>query len=66
MKQKNIVKELSTNELVDRISEEKANLSKLQLNHAVSPIENPAKIKTVRRLVAQLKTELTQRQKNKN
>lgn len=66
MKQKSIVKELTTNELVDRISEEKSNLIKLRLNHAVSPIENPAKIKGVRKLIAQLKTELTQRQNANN
>jgi len=39
------INQLSTNDLVDRIKEEKATLMKLKLNHAVSPIENPQKIK---------------------
>jgi large subunit ribosomal protein L29 len=40
MKQADI-KQLSTSDLRDRVKEEKATLSKLKLNHSVSPIENP-------------------------
>lgn len=56
------VKQLSANDLVEKIGEEKASLSRLTLNHSVSPIENPAKIKISRRTVARLKTELRARQ----
>ncbi|UEG52719.1 50S ribosomal protein L29 [Mucilaginibacter daejeonensis] len=52
---------LSTEELVARISEVKTDLTKLKFAHAVSAIENPIRIKNVRREVARLNTELTKR-----
>jgi large subunit ribosomal protein L29 len=52
---------LSTEELVARINEEKTNLTKLKFAHAVSAIENPVRIKSSRREVARLNTELTKR-----
>ena len=60
MKQEDI-KQLSTTDLTDRIKEQKNSLSKLKLNHAVSPIENPASITANRKTVARLKTELRSR-----
>jgi large subunit ribosomal protein L29 len=56
------INQLSTNDLVDRIKEEKATLMKLKLNHAVSPIENPQKIKFSRKAVARLQTEFRKRE----
>jgi large subunit ribosomal protein L29 len=53
--------ELSTEELVARVSEEKANLTKLKFAHAVSAIENPLRIQKVRKDVARLNTEITKR-----
>ena len=53
--------ELSTEELVARIGEERANLTKLKFAHAVSAIENPTRITKVRKDVARLTTELTKR-----
>ena len=53
--------DLSTEELVARIGEEKANLTKLKFAHAVSAIENPTRITKVRKDVARLTTELTKR-----
>ena len=55
------ITELSTEELVVRIGEEKANLTKLKFAHAVSAIENPTRITKVRKDVARLNTELTKR-----
>ncbi len=55
------IKELTTEEVVARINEEKANLTKLKFAHAVSAIENPSRIKKVRKDVARLNTELTKR-----
>ncbi|MVN90011.1 50S ribosomal protein L29 [Mucilaginibacter aquatilis] len=52
---------LSTEELVARIGEEKTNLTKLKFAHAVSAIENPNRIKVIRKEVARLNTELTKR-----
>jgi len=61
MKQ-HVITELSTPELKERLVEEKLQLSKLTLNHAVSPIENPNKIKEQRKTVARLLTEIRKRE----
>jgi large subunit ribosomal protein L29 len=53
--------ELSTEELIARVGEERANLTKLKFAHAVSAIENPTRITKVRKDVARLTTELTKR-----
>jgi len=52
---------LTTEEVVVRINEEKANLTKLKFAHAVSAIENPLRINKVRKDIARLNTELTKR-----
>ncbi|MBA3664474.1 MAG: 50S ribosomal protein L29 [Bacteroidetes bacterium] len=62
MKNKEIVG-LSDQELMDKIKEEEASLNKLTLNHAVSPVENPAKIRADRRNIARLNTEVNKRKK---
>ncbi len=56
------IKQLSTKDLVERIRDEKGALSKLKLNHSVSPIENPAKITYSRKTIARLLTELRSRE----
>jgi large subunit ribosomal protein L29 len=60
MKQ-NIVKDLTTDEIRDRISEERTNYARLKMSHAVSPIENPLKIRSTRKLIARLETEYKKR-----
>ncbi len=57
-----VIKELSTQDLQDRLEEEKKQLSKLKLNHAVSPLENPNKIKDYRKTIARIQTELRKRE----
>lgn len=47
---------LTESELTERIAAEQENLSKLRFAHAISPIENPNRIRESRRLVARLKT----------
>ena len=58
------IKELSVAELQERIDAEKENLSRIKLNHTVSPIENSSEIKKSRRDIARMLTIL--RQKNSN
>lgn len=58
------IKELSVKDLQERIAAEKAELSKLKIQHAVSPIENPSIIKKSRRDIARMETVL--REKNAN
>ncbi|HNS18205.1 MAG TPA: 50S ribosomal protein L29 [Bacteroidales bacterium] len=57
-----VIKELSTPELLERLEEEKKQLTRLKLNHAVSPIDNPNRIKTYRRTIARIITELRKRE----
>ncbi|MBQ2064726.1 MAG: 50S ribosomal protein L29 [Paludibacteraceae bacterium] len=59
------VKELTDKELVERIGTERANLSKMKLNHAISPIDNPCQIREARKTVARLLTEKRRREMNK-
>ena len=60
MEQK-VIRELTTPEILERMDEENRQLTKLKLNHAVSPLENPNKIKVYRKTIARLKTELRYR-----
>ena len=62
MKQETIIKELSTIELRERLDAESKQLQKMKLNHAVSPLENPQKIKVYRKTIAKMETELRKRQ----
>jgi large subunit ribosomal protein L29 len=55
------IRDLTDAELQARINEDKDMLQKLYFNHAVSPIENPAKIRTIKRDIAKMKTVLTER-----
>ena len=57
-----VIKELSTEELVERLDAEKSQINKLKLHHAVSPIENPQKIKETRKGIARILTELRNRE----
>ena len=56
------IKDLSVDDLTEKLQEQTNVLSKLKLSHAVSPIENPMQIKDVRRTVARLQTELRKRE----
>jgi large subunit ribosomal protein L29 len=52
------IKALTLDELKSKVKGEKEGLQKLKFAHAVSPIENPMKIKEARKLIARLNTEL--------
>jgi large subunit ribosomal protein L29 len=60
------IKELSTQEIQERIEDIKNVLVRMRLNHAVSPLDNPNKIGITKRDIARLKTELRTRQINEN
>ena len=59
------IREIATNELAERIEAELANYNQMVLNHAISPLDNPAQIKKLRRTIARMKAELHQRELNK-
>ena len=58
------IKELTNNEIVERIQTEQENLVRLRLNHAVSPLDNPTKINNAKKNIARLKTVLRERELN--
>jgi len=60
MKQE-VIKELSTADIYDRLEEERKHLTKLRMNHAVSPLENPHQISDNKKTIARLETELRKR-----
>ena len=55
--------ELTDQELQERLDNEKDYLSRLKLNHAISPLDNPNKIVESRRSVARLTTEVNRRKR---
>ena len=59
------IKDLTTEEIKEKIETEKAALTKMKMSHAVSPLENPMLIRTTRRNIARLMTELRKRELNK-
>ena len=52
------IKALSVEEIKQKLVSEKEAYNKMKFAHAISPIENPTKIKESRKLVARLQTEL--------
>lgn len=61
MKQAVII-EMSTEELLGKLTEERATLAKLNLAHAVSPLENPVQIREKKKTVARILTEVRRRE----
>ncbi|HRP58808.1 MAG TPA: 50S ribosomal protein L29 [Vicingus sp.] len=55
------IKDLSVDDLTEKLLEQKSILNKFKLSHAVSPLENPAQIKFDRRTIARINTELRKR-----
>ena len=52
------IKALSIEELTSKLTVEQENLTKLKFAHAITPIENPIRIKEARKLIARIKTEI--------
>ena len=61
MKQAVII-EMSTEDLLGSLSEVRATLAKLNLAHAVSPLENPVIIRETKKTVARILTEARKRE----
>ena len=56
------IREMSTSDLNAKINDEQLRLKKLEFAHAISPLENPMNIRTLRRDIARLKTELKKKE----
>ena len=53
------IEKLSIEDLQDKLADYQKQLLDLKMNHAVSPLENPLQIKTVRRTISRLLTAIT-------
>ncbi len=58
------IKEMSTQDLIDRLEVMEKEYRQLKINHSISPVDNPAKITADRRMIARVKTELRARELN--
>ena len=54
--------ELSSAEILERIDANQDSLTRMKMNHAISPLDNPMKIRETRRNIARLETILRQKQ----
>ena len=59
------LKELETKDLVEKLEAAVAAYNVKKLNHNITPLENPSQVKSARRDIARMKTELRQRELNK-
>ena len=59
------IKEMTTSDLVERVEAEVVRYHQMLLNHSISPLDNPAEIKKLRRTIARMKTVLRERELNK-
>jgi large subunit ribosomal protein L29 len=56
------IKNLSAGDIQNKLAEVKAEFSKMKLAHKISPLENPIQIRDLRKTIARLNTELTNKQ----
>ena len=56
------IRELSTSDLIERIDTEQTMLVRMKLNHAITPLDNPQKLKQTKITIARLLTELRKRE----
>jgi large subunit ribosomal protein L29 len=58
-----VIREMTTEEIQEKLVDEKEALTKLKMQHAISPLENPLVLRERRKDVSRLMTELTKRSK---
>jgi len=58
------VRELSSKEISERVHTDNTRLNQMELQHSISPLDNPTQIKELRRGIARLKTVLRERELN--
>jgi len=59
------IRELNTPDLIERIDTERTMLVRMRLNHAITPLDNPQKLKQLKLTIARLLTELRARESKK-
>jgi len=58
------VKELTSKEIAERVQTDSTRLNQMELQHSISPLDNPTQIKELRRDIARMKTVLRERELN--
>ena len=58
------IREMSTDDLRERLQQMEKDYLQLRINHSVTPLDNPAQITADRRMIASVKTELRRRELN--
>ena len=56
------IKDLSTDDLNEKLLEQKEMMIKLKMSHAVSPLENPKQLGVIQKTIARVMTELRKRE----
>ena len=56
------IKNLSAEDIKNKLTETRADFNKLKMSHSISPIENPIQFRDMRKTIARLETELTLQQ----
>ncbi len=59
------IRELSTSDLLERIDTEQSMLVRMKLNHAITPLDNPKKLREAKLTIARLLTEFRKRELDK-
>ena len=60
------IREMTTADLVERLEQMEKDYLQMRINHAVTPLDNTAKLTADRRTIARVKTELRRRELNNN
>jgi len=58
------VRELTSKEIAERVQTDAVRLNQMELQHSISPLDNPTQIKELRRDIARMKTVLRERELN--
>jgi len=56
------IRDLSVEDLQEKLESLKKQYTDMKINHTVSPLENPIQLKALRKTVARIATELTNRE----
>ena len=60
------IRQLTTQEIIEQLKDEKQNLIRLRINHKVSDLENPLVLSDSKKTIARYKTELRAREINED
>ncbi|NLL28050.1 MAG: 50S ribosomal protein L29 [Bacteroidales bacterium] len=57
-----VIKEMTSKELRERLEAERNHITRLRMNHAVNPLDNPVVIGQTKKVIARILTELRKRE----